>query len=128
MRWMPEAPTGRTLTSRQELAQLGDDECWVVVDVVVGVAAELVAAGAGLALTPAVLLPGVAGVVVGVAVELDGQAVFGPAAVDVAPARGPVGLGQRQPCRSQQGEEGALELAERDAGLAPEDLVEHAGA
>ena len=51
---------------------------------------ELVASGAGLALTPAVLLPRVAGVVVAIAVELDGEALLGPAAVDPPPAGGAV--------------------------------------
>ena len=65
---------------------------WVLEDVAVGVAAELVASGSGLALATAVLLPGVTGVVVAVAVELDRQAVLGPAAVDAPSARRAVGL------------------------------------
>ena len=47
----------------------------------------------GLALPFVVLLPGVARVVVGVAVELDRQRLLGPAAVDVAAAGGTVGHG-----------------------------------
>ena len=45
------------------------------------------------ALAAAVELPGVAGAVVAVAVELDGQVAVGPPAVDVAAAGGAVGLG-----------------------------------
>jgi hypothetical protein len=59
---------------------------WFVGDVVVGVAAVLVAAGVGLAFALAVLFPGVAAVVVAVAVELDGQVSVGPAAVDAVGA------------------------------------------
>jgi len=51
----------------------------------------------GLALAPSVLLPGVAGMVVAVAVELDGKAVLRPAAVDAAAACGAVGLGEGEP-------------------------------
>ena len=65
----------------------------------------VVAAGVGLAFAVAVVLPGVAGAVVAVAVELDGQAVVGPAAVDAVAAGGLVGLGQRQAVLFEQGEE-----------------------
>jgi hypothetical protein len=61
--------------------QLGERGLRLLVDVAPGVAAEFVAAGAGLAFAAAVLLPGVAGVVVAVAVELDRQPVGGPAGV-----------------------------------------------
>src|SRR5215211_3893291 len=85
------------LSRPQQRAELGEHLFGLFEDVAPGVAAELVAAGAGLAFAAAVLLPGVAGVVVAVAVELDGQPVVGPAAVDVAAAGRAVGLGQREP-------------------------------
>jgi hypothetical protein len=72
-------------------------------DVAVRVAAELVAAGVCFPLPAAVLLPGVARTVVTVAVELDGQVVLGPAAVDAAPAGGAVGLRQHESLSSQKG-------------------------
>src|SRR6188508_2299035 len=61
-------------TLSQERAQLGEHRVRAVEHVAVGVAAELVAAGVGLALAAAVELPCVARAVVAVAVELDGQA------------------------------------------------------
>jgi hypothetical protein len=63
-------------------------------DVAVGVAAEVVASRVRLTLTPAVPFPGVAGAVVAVAIELDGEAVCGPAAVDAAGAGLAVGAGE----------------------------------
>jgi len=62
---------------RQQRAQLGHHERRPLEDVAAGAAPELVAAGARLALATAVLLPGVAGVVVAIAVELDGQRASG---------------------------------------------------
>src|SRR4051794_13294833 len=62
-------------------------------EVLVGVAAELVAAGPRGALAFVVLLPGVAGMVEAVAVELDREA--GPAAVDVVGALAAVEPRQR---------------------------------
>jgi hypothetical protein len=50
-------------------------------DVGPGVAAELVASLVGFAVAAALLFPGVAAVVVAVAVELDGELVGGSAAV-----------------------------------------------
>jgi hypothetical protein len=67
---------------------------WILEDVAVGVATELVATRASLPLAAAVLLPGVARSVEPVAVELDGQSTFGPAAVDAPPACRPVRLGE----------------------------------
>ena len=62
----------------------------ILEDVAVGVAAELVAARSRLALPAAILLPGVARAVEAVAVDLDRDAVLGPAAVDAAAACYPV--------------------------------------
>ena len=86
---------GAGVLSREEPGQLGEHERRALEHVAVGVAAVLVAAGVGFALAPAVLFPGVAGAVVAVAVELDGEPVVGPAAVDAVAAGGAVGLGQR---------------------------------
>ena len=58
----------------------------VLEDVAVGVPAVLVSARVGLPLPAAVLLPGKARRVEAIAVQLDGQVVLGPAAVDVAAA------------------------------------------
>src|SRR3954470_9172796 len=85
-------PTRRQRSSRQEPAELGEHLLGVLEDVAVGVAAVLVSAGVGLALAPAVLLPGMAGVVEAVAVELDREVVLGPAAVDAAAGGDLVGL------------------------------------
>jgi hypothetical protein len=63
----------------------------------------------------------------GVAVELDGQAVLRPAAVHVAAAGGAVGRREGQPGLAEQRQEPALELAQRDASLATEDLVQVSG-
>ncbi len=61
-------------------------------DVAVGQAPEVVAACARLALPATIELPGMARAVVAVAVELDGETVLGPAAVDPPAVDGPVGL------------------------------------
>src|SRR5439155_9114365 len=68
-----------------------------------------------------ILLPGVAGVVVGVAVELDGQAELGPAAVDVAASRRPVRARERQAFGFEELEEAGFEVAEGHAGVTEED-------
>src|SRR5439155_7116316 len=96
----------------------------VVEHVVAGVAAEVVAPRVRLALAPAILLPGVAGVVVGVAVELDGQAELRPAAVDAALAGDAVGVRERQAVLAEQLEEAVLEVAQGHAGVTEEDGAE----
>jgi hypothetical protein len=87
----------------------------------VRVAPELVAAGAGLPLAATVLLPGMAGVVVAVAVDLDGQTLLGPTAVHSPSAGRPVGLRERESRCAQVSEEASLELAQRDANVAVQD-------
>jgi hypothetical protein len=62
----------------------------------------------------AVLLPAVAGVVEAVAVELDGQGVVGPAAVDAVAAGRAVGLREREAMFPQEPEEPFLERTEGD--------------
>jgi len=49
-------------------------------------------------------------VVVAVAVELDGQAVFGPTAVDTAATCRTVCLGQLEPCFAEQVQKATLEF------------------
>ena len=93
-------------------------------DVAPGVAAEFVAAGPGFALTAAVLLPGVAGVVVAIAVELDGQPMLGPPAVDTVRAGRAVGARQHPPQLAQMLEEPRFQLAERDMHVAAHDGAE----
>src|SRR6185369_12590994 len=79
-----------------------------------GVAAELVASRMGFTFSLAVLLPGVSGVVVRVAVELDREVVLRPAAVHPAAARRTVRLRQRQGGFFEALDELLLELAEED--------------
>src|SRR4051812_35960861 len=81
---------------RQEGTKLREHRGWMLEDVAPGVAAVLVAPSVGLALAPAVLLPGVARGVVAVGIEFHRQAVLGPAAVDAFAPRGAVGYGQGQ--------------------------------
>ena len=76
----------------QKLTQLPEHEGWMLEDIAVGVAAELVTVRASFAFATAVLLPCVAGVVIAEAVELYCQSLLGPAAVHVAPAGGTIGL------------------------------------
>ena len=64
------------------------------------------------------LLPAVARVVKPEAVELDGEAVAGPAAVHALGARTLVRLWKRKASGAQVGQEGALEVAQSD-GLVP---------
>jgi gluconolactonase len=113
---------------RQQSSQLGEHSLRPFEHVAVGVATKVVPAGVRLALAAAVLLPGVAGGVVGVAVELDGQVMVGPAAVDVPSACGAVRLWQRSSDLAQALEEALLELAERDAYLSAQDRAQLAGA
>jgi hypothetical protein len=72
--------------------ELRQHEARLLEHVAVGVAAELVATGPRLALAVAILLPGVARMVVAIAVELDGQSVLRPAAVHAAASRQAIGL------------------------------------
>ncbi len=80
-------------TPREKGLQLTQDRAGVLDDVAPRVAAELVAAGECFAFAAAIGLPGVAGPVVAVAVELDGKALPRPAAVDSAASRGAIRLG-----------------------------------
>ncbi len=79
-----------------QVAQLPEHRRRALEDVAVGVAAEVVPTRSGLALATPILLPRVPGVVELVAVELDGQAVVWPAAVDTAAAGWFVGDRKRQ--------------------------------
>jgi len=83
----------------------------------------LVAAGMCLALATSVLLPGVAGVVVSVAVELDRQSVRRPAAVDAPPTGGAVRFREGKARGTEAGEEAGLEPAEDDVDVAPQDFA-----
>src|SRR3954452_4223660 len=98
-------PTRRRRSSRQELRELAEHRLGVLEDVAVGVAAVLIAAGVGLALAATILLPGVARVVEAVAVELDGQVVDGPAAVDPAARGDLVGVREGEVFGAEDGEE-----------------------
>ena len=109
-------------------AELVEHEPRVFEDVAVRVAPELVAAGAGLALAAAVALPGVAGMVVAVAVELDGETQFGPAAIDAPGTGDPVGPRQHKPVLAHEREEAPLERAERDVHVAVQDPAQLLGA
>jgi hypothetical protein len=74
---------------------------WVLHYIRVRVPAELVTPCSGLALALPVLLPRVAGVVEAVAVELHGQAMLRPAAIDTTPARRAVGDRKGERVRAQ---------------------------
>src|SRR5215218_7999526 len=72
-------------TARPEQpAKVGKHLLRLFVYVPPGIAAEFVAAGAGLALPLAILLPDVTSAVVAVAVQLDREVMLRPTAVDVA--------------------------------------------
>src|SRR5215213_11499715 len=86
----------------EQMGQLAQHLLRLLEDVAVRVTAELVAARPCVAFAPPVLLPGVARVVVAVAVELDRQAPFRPAAVDAVSAGDAVGLGPWQVMLAQQ--------------------------
>jgi hypothetical protein len=75
------------VTSRdpKQDAKLDERGAWLLEHVAVRVAAKLVAARPGLALAPPVPLPGVAGAVVAVAVELDRHVVVGGTASRFVP-------------------------------------------
>ena len=88
--------------------------CRVVEDVVVGEAAELVAPGVGFAFAAAVELPGVAGAVVAVGVEL---VVLWPAAVDAPAAGRLVRDRSREPRLIEPLQEAAFKTTESDVDL-----------
>src|SRR3954471_17620950 len=96
--------------SCKQPSELGEHARRLLDDVAVRVAAEVVLARVRLACAHMIALPGVAGAVVDVADELDGEAVLGPAAVDAPAARNAVGDRKRQAVLLQQGDELALEL------------------
>src|SRR5215213_7810751 len=89
-----------------------------------GEAQESVAPLARLPFPQPILLPAVAGVVEGVAVELDREPVLGPAAVDAPGAGGAVGDRLRQPRFFERSQEPLLEAAEGDGVVADEDAPE----
>jgi hypothetical protein len=80
--------------SAQQPSQLTQHQRRRLEHVSPGVAAELVPGGANEALPPPILLPGVAGAVVVVGVELDDEPVRGPAAIEAAAAEADVGVGE----------------------------------
>jgi hypothetical protein len=83
---------------------------------------------ARLAFPFAVLLPRVPRVVEAVAVDLDGRAVLGPAAVDALGAGGAVGDGEREAGLLEPAEEALPELGEGDGDVAVQDGGEVCGA
>src|SRR5918992_1767531 len=119
---------GSSLRYPEKHAQFVEHPVGSLEDVVVSEAAKLVASRPGFPLSAAVELPGVAGAVVAVAVELDGQALLGPAAVDSVAARFPVGVRERQARLLQALEEGAFEGTEGDALVAAEHPSQVVGA
>src|SRR4051812_17979075 len=108
-------------TLSEERAQFSEHVRRILEDVCIGVAAMPVAAGVRLTLPTAVLLPGVARVVVAVAVELDREAVGGPAAVDALGARGLVRDRSRQAGFAQERQEAVLQFTEGDGDVAVQD-------
>lgn len=93
-----------------------------------GEAQERVAPLARLPFPQPILLPAVAGVVEGLAVELDREPVLGPAAVDALGAGGPVGDGAGQAGFLKPLQEPLLEAAEGDGSVAVHDRTELRGA
>lgn len=87
-------------------------------DIAIGVTAELIAAGVCFSLATAILLPGVARLVVAIAVELDRQSLLRPAAVHPSPAGGTIRLRQHEAGLSQELQEALLQLAQGYANLA----------
>ena len=81
-----------------------------------------------LALAPAVVLPCVTGAVKAVAVELDGQAEGGPAAVDQSPLDAAVRLGERERFGFEHAQEAPLECTEGEVHVAVQDPPEPRGA
>src|SRR5688572_25175520 len=93
-------------------------------DVTVREAAEVVAAGVRLAFAAAVLLPGVAGGVIPVAIEFHGEPMLRPPAVDAAAGGEAVADRERQSVLAKQLEKATLELAERDVGVTAKDAAQ----
>src|SRR4051794_21639206 len=98
----------------QERAQLREHPRRVLEDVAPRVAAIRVLSCVRLPLALVALLPRVARVVELVAVELDGDSVVRPAAVDSPAAHHLVCDGQRKVVSLEEPQEAALELAEGD--------------
>jgi hypothetical protein len=95
--------------------QLGEHQRRGFEHVAVRVAAVLVPAGVGVALAATVVLSGLAGVVEALAIELDGEVVGGPAAVDVgAGLCPPVRPRDRQRVLAQPLQEAVLQRTEGD--------------
>jgi hypothetical protein len=69
-----------------------------------------------------------AAVVISVAIELDGQTLRGPAAVDPPAVDAGVGLGKRKPSVANAGNERVLELAEGHGDFTPENATKLSGA
>lgn len=99
------------MVGAKERLQLAEHQLGSFEDISEGVAAELVATGSGLAFATPVLFPRMPGVVVAIAVELDGQPSLRPAAVHPPSSDATVGLRQGKPCFAQTLQEQRLEPA-----------------
>jgi len=108
-------------TLRQQRAELSQDEVRLLEDISPGVVPELVTARTRLALSAAVLLPGVAGMVERVAVEFHGEGHPVPAAVDPAATSRAIELGERQSGLDEQLAEPSLEPAQQRGCVTLED-------
>lgn len=95
---------------------------------VVGVAAEFITAHSGLALSKAVLIPGVTRAVVAEAVELDGQTAVWPSAINSPAADRAVRLRQRLPRIPEPLHKARLEPAQTDRHITVDDSPQSPGA
>jgi hypothetical protein len=112
----------------QESAKVGEHRRRVLLDVAPGVAAELITARPRLTLALAVPLPGVTGVVVAEAVQLDRETMGRPAAVDVSAVHAPVHPGLGKAGGSEALEKTSFEPTQGHWDVSPEDAPEFAGA
>ena len=108
-------------TLEEEWPQLAQKGVSRFDDVAPRVAAKVVPAGVGGAFAAPILLPGVPGRVIGVAVEFDRQPMLGPATVDAPPAGRSVGDREREARVSQKTQKARLQFGEDDPFVASQD-------
>src|SRR5689334_14253138 len=112
---------GNSGTVTEERMQFAQHRPRVLEDVVARVPPDAVTAREGLAFAATIQLPCVPRSVKRVAVELDGQTVLWPAAVDAPRARDAIHPREREPFRDEEFPEPPLDLAQRDVGITVKD-------
>src|SRR5436305_11426505 len=108
----------------KERSKFGQDVLGGFGDIAVREAAIVVTPLPRATLALVIALPGVARVVVLVAVELDGELVVGPPTIDPVPIHMAIGGGKRQAGLAQQAEECALEHAQCDSNVTAENFAQ----